>query len=267
MKMAPNLTSLSLNLNLPADGINEYKSMVSTFSFPNIKELRLQAVWGDDFVISTLNAKTMLEKIEVSGDEKGDISRPIIVNHSESIRDLNLEYSFHTTGKMVQDILSGCPHLEVFKGRRINANDLVQFKPSSDGATFPTNNFIASKDWVCLKLKTLSLYFDMMMSSTNWRNSTQSQFQIQREMMQNHAFRQLSRLTDLESLDISGAGGVCSIESLDLSLQSRGGKLEQLATLCKLKRFQYSTLHRVTIGDEELQWMGLNWDEPKFSIN
>ncbi|KAF8985113.1 hypothetical protein BGZ46_005898 [Entomortierella lignicola] len=80
----------------------------------------------------------------------------------------------------------------------------------------------------------------------------------QRQMHeQEHAFRQLSRLTRLERLVINGRD-VRSTDSLDLRLQSRGGNLEKLATLRRLVTFDFDYTTQA-MSELEISWMLERW--------
>jgi hypothetical protein len=262
LKGSPNITLLDLNIDIPWDRVNEFNNLMSTCSPKIIKELILR---GDKAtrltrcIAATLNSITMVSAIKIKGITRCNVSQPIVVNLSNSIQSLDLLDAHDVTGEMVQNILSGCPHLEVFKARQILDTDLVQVKPI--GGTTPWNSqsaeqVVFSKDWVCLGLKTLSLFFDF---NTKMMDTAPDQSQILQKIVQDHAFRQLSRLTMLESLNISGNIGDVA-DSLDLRLQSRGGKLEQLATLTKLKSFQCSSSQKkLMISQLELDWMESTW--------
>jgi hypothetical protein len=61
----------------------------------------------------------------------------------------------------------------------------------------------------------------------------------------------------LESLDIRGDSWQRNTKTLDIRLQSRGGSLEKLATLRKLRNFEHPFLQGHMV--KELEWMKLNW--------
>jgi hypothetical protein len=273
MARAPNITSLNLDLDIPPSGIEEYNNMISTCSFPNIKELFLRDMKGARFIISTLNSTTMVEKIKIVGLVKGNISPSIAANHSESIRYLYLRDALDVSGSMVQDILSGCPHLEEFEAIQIEYSDLIRYELIDDAASddsLSPDDFVPSKDWICLNLKSLTLYFNMGGGSDEEDEDEDYEdcevTRTKQNMAQDHAFRQLSRLTMLESLNLSDEHfASIDSETLDIRSQSCGGNLESLVTLRKLKSFRPSMMQHYLIGDKELEWMKLNWGfQPSF---
>jgi hypothetical protein len=195
----------------------------------------------------------MVSAIKITGRVMHNTDELIIANHWNHIRNLDLADAYNVTGDMAQNILSECPHLEVFKSFNIRCTDLVRFT-SEDSLSI--EDVVSSKDWVCLGLKTLSLFFDF---NTKMMDTAPDQSQILQKIVQDHAFRQLSRLTMLESLDNNGRIRNVA-ESLDLRLQSRGRKLDQLATLTRLKSLQCSSSQKkLMIGILELDWMESTW--------
>ncbi|KAF9994715.1 hypothetical protein BGZ79_000498 [Entomortierella chlamydospora] len=77
------------------------------------------------------------------------------------------------------------------------------------------------------------------------------------DLHQEQAFRQLSRLTRLDELNIKNQSDFRS-ESLDLRLESRGGSLQRLASLKRLKSFNFTNTIQ-ELSRWEIGWMFKHW--------
>ncbi|KAF9343603.1 hypothetical protein BGX26_005478, partial [Mortierella sp. AD094] len=84
------------------------------------------------------------------------------------------------------------------------------------------------------------------------------------ELEQGLAFRQLSRLTRLKRLKILDIIPQEEIDyGLDLKLESRGGGLDKLASLIRLKVFNFNYVVQ-EMSNKEMDWMLKHW--PKLEV-
>ncbi|KAF9202640.1 hypothetical protein BGZ49_007221 [Haplosporangium sp. Z 27] len=166
---------------------------------------------------------------------------------------------------MVQGILSGCPLLEYFMADVIKGIDLVRIE-STDPSNIENSSvdeiLVLGKDWVCRKLRFLAVFFDMSSDvSANNQITAKDEARLRRrqQLEQEIAFRQISRLTELRTLDFSEhARRDVTAESLRLRLRSRGGELDQLATLKNLEWIQFERTSQ-EFSEDELDWMVEHW--------
>ncbi|KAG0014328.1 hypothetical protein BGZ80_010502 [Entomortierella chlamydospora] len=121
-------------------------------------------------------------------------------------------------------IAHGCPSLEVLEADGICGSDLVQIEESELSSANPVRE---------------ERFFQL------W------------DLHQEQAFRQLSRLTRLDELNIKNQSDFRS-ESLDLRLESRGGSLQRLASLKRLKSFNFTNTIQ-ELSRWEIGWMFKHW--------
>jgi hypothetical protein len=272
---------------------NLYREIMSSNIFNQLNYLDLvwelydgNNIWkmGDEDVAITINSMNQA-KIIFCQTEFSNISyQALMGNHTETIRELHILHCPGVTGAMVQGILSRCPLLESFVAAEIRGSDLIQIEyddqdnssisdsisPSLKSTT-SSESIILSPDWVCTRLSRLTLFFDMSSSDTGIDCSThegEARFKRQQQLEQKHAFRQLSRLTSLEDLDMrnwSNLEGNNSKPSLEFKLKSSGGEMEQLNAL---KNIRYITISDVNgnVGSEERVWMKKQWHNPMIQV-
>ncbi|KAF9424173.1 hypothetical protein BGZ76_003545 [Entomortierella beljakovae] len=234
----------------------EYRN--SMVSRKNLKYLSLNGMMGDQD--SALALKAMTNAIRVSlryVSFNHQAHTTLIENHANTIVYLDISLCADTSGTMAQEILSRCPSLEYFGVDHIRGTDLVRIVPSGDGES---ENIVLGQEWVCLRLKSLIMYFDMSTDLSKDRSTSESKvlFQRQQKLEQLHVFRQLSRLCALEILDIRGTQPRPT--NLNLKLRTKGGELETLKTLKKLRKF----LTRHPFDDESVGWIKKNWPNYEF---
>ncbi|KAF8940696.1 hypothetical protein BGZ58_005232 [Dissophora ornata] len=279
---APNLCSLdwtaAMDPESPQFPQDAYQEMMSRRACPQLKDLAISEIFmSDDNIALALNAMTTAEGLRLGWcgfAENG--FRSLIPRHSKTIRVLELAQAYDMTSAMVQEILCSCPLLEVVRLDRIQGTELVQFE-QGEAAFDPKNGDVpkatVGRDWVCLGLKSLSMSFDLSASNSDaTRDHIASDISTddedprrkQYELEQYHAFRQISRLSRLETLDFGDMNTgrpKPAAQNLDLRLRERGGGLQALASLRKLKllRFFYTSQE---LGEEEIDWMVDHW--PRF---
>jgi hypothetical protein len=275
MKRSPNLTSLGLDLGLCMSwsdiGEERFKNMIQNASFSNLKKLDIR-YYDSRFGEFVINTTSMLEDVIAGGWSFDGIS---LEHHFNSLQQLDLTRLRCINGATMRDILLNCPNLLSLKASTVKVSELVISDPS-------TNQIAAHQDWVCLNIKSLELYFDMSSNRDETATDDEDQVSIGKKIKQEFVIRQLSRLIQLESLDISprnytrrsyNLSIVISAElpeSLNLTLHRPDGKLEMLGTLKKLKRFSHVCTFD-TCGIIEHRWMEDNWihcklDDPPVGV-
>ncbi|KAF9424174.1 hypothetical protein BGZ76_003546 [Entomortierella beljakovae] len=241
-------TSLMHDINLL-----HYKNTMNSQLYKNFKHVSLSGMFDDKYTAYALNAMTNATELKLSIASFGRLSyQSLMRRHASTIVQLDIRRCPHTTGDMAQGILSGCPSLEKLAAPYIRGEDLVRVQNPGAGESEIS---VLGQDWVCLRLKSLSLFFAISTFDPYAVQSISEELHRRRELEQLHAFLQLSRLHDLEFLNIDGKKEVRGYTHLELNLQSNGGELERLKTLKKLKGFGAQG----PIDDESLDWMKKNW--------
>ncbi|KAF9345413.1 hypothetical protein BGX26_003155, partial [Mortierella sp. AD094] len=209
-------------------------------TWSRLENLRLRyAHVEDESLAKILGTLTRIRSLDVEGTGFGYFSFQILRFHFGNIEELNLYKCKSATGTMMSEILQSSPKLRVFKGRRILGKDA--FSIQNDGVHRP---------WVCTSMRELALCIEFKQTST-----TEEQEEKDRIMFL--VFEQLSRLTNLEKLQLGGSVAVkiprgCGIELL---LSKGFGKLSNLQ---EMKRIAvYNTEQEM--GEDEVRWMIEHW--------
>ncbi|KAF9431682.1 hypothetical protein BGZ76_011840 [Entomortierella beljakovae] len=229
---------------------------------------------SDEFIAAKLAASTQLDSIVLNGSKFSENSfRSLVENHAKTIRKISLGACTTITSIQIQGILSHCFLLEEFDAYKINCIDLAKIDLSNK-AFDPNNpttyeNIILGEDWVCVGLRNLELFFNMSVDdfgkelrSRKDRIIVQQQ---QHKLQERHAFRQLSRLTKLETLSFSTAAiwDSKNQKGLEMKLMSQGGELDQLESLRNIKSIDFTGTSQ-TMGIEDIDWMILHFPKLKF---
>ncbi|KAF9199900.1 hypothetical protein BGZ49_009938 [Haplosporangium sp. Z 27] len=265
---APNLKSLTWtpNRHFPNE---EFQRVMSKRKLPLLQSLVLTPFnLQDEDIALTLDAMTDAKDLEL---DKGYFSKKalhsLISRHSTTIRKLVLPRSEFPTGAMVQTIMSTCPSLEEVEFSSINGADLVridQVNVDDANGDAPKENIVLAKDWLCLGLRSLFITFRMSPSMPDLELEDPvkaEQLKRQQRLEQEHAFRQLSRLEQLRTLNIESPRGY--EESLDLRLESNGGQLDKLASLKKLESINIQRTYQ-QMGKDEIHWILKNWPKLQY---
>ncbi|KAF9199901.1 hypothetical protein BGZ49_009939 [Haplosporangium sp. Z 27] len=140
-----------------------------------------------------------------------------------------------------------------------NCTELARIEEvvSSDGEEVETaEKIVLGDNWICLGLKSLTMAFTVSKSGKRLDSVYTTRVERQRKLEQEHAFRQLSRLSRLEVLNISHHSS--NHDTLDVRLESRGGGLEGLASLKSLEQFLfYGT--SPDVNEDDINWMVEHW--------
>ncbi|KAF8980516.1 hypothetical protein BGZ46_004093 [Entomortierella lignicola] len=266
IRRAPNLNDLiwqPQSRNFPLD---EYRQVMSSQIFMKLQFLKIyHRDLSDEDIAITLDAMTEAKDLQLCGHFSMNSYQSLMTNHAETIHSLDIRYCSSTSSDMVQGILSGCPLLEYFMADVIKGIDLVRIE-STDLSNIENSSvdeiLVLGKDWVCRKLKFLAVFFDMSCDvSANNQITAKDEVRLRRrqQLEQEIAFRQISRLTELRTLDFSEhARRDVTAESLRLRLRSRGGELDQLATLKNLEWIQFERTSQ-EFSEDELDWMVEHW--------
>ncbi|KAF9347456.1 hypothetical protein BGX26_001045 [Mortierella sp. AD094] len=206
IKNAPNLKSLDWQISqsqiFPLEG---YLQVMSRKMCPQLESLTVASprTMTDYEIVLTMDAMTDARVLDFGTSEFSDNAyRSLLSRHAATIR----VFIFHRYGaprsSMIQTIMSNRPSLEVLDTYWICGDDLVQIdfsEPSDASGLIKTENIVLGEDWVCLGLKSLSVEFALgPHRDFFWigRPSSRSADLAAR------GFRQLSRLTRLEELNI-----------------------------------------------------------------
>ncbi|KAF9437843.1 hypothetical protein BGZ76_010928 [Entomortierella beljakovae] len=198
--------------------------------------------------------------------------RSLMMNHAATLRQFISRRPYAPTSDMILGIMENCPSLEVLRVYAITGKDLVRIEHSEradieSGENTPAENTTAEnitmrKDWVCQKLKVLSVQFNMTSiapAAVNCGQETLDKINQQHQLEQEYVFRQLGRLTMLKSLDIrSGWRFVQFTQSIDMRLRIHGGKLDELGSLKNLEVLRIDNSQQ-SLQLEELKWMLEHW--------
>ncbi|KAF9123420.1 hypothetical protein BGW39_008988 [Mortierella sp. 14UC] len=231
----PNLTQLhwhALHTELSTEAFAE---QLEQQTWPRLTDLALTGYNGPDALLSlAIRQLPPLEHFRLDAARFGPQGFLYLRGRLfDTIRTLDLEKCHGLGSKMVLEVLTGCPRLEVFKAFCISVSDL---------RTNP-------EPWVCLRLKHLEVFFAADHTDPN-----------DGEL----AFEQLSRLTRLETLDLNARGWtlhwkIFSRLKRQGSLQWRlDSGLRHLSTLRRLRTLVIdSSFHDTRL--EDLQWMLDHW--------
>ncbi|KAF9280845.1 hypothetical protein BGZ68_006995 [Mortierella alpina] len=277
--LAPILKSLDWNIprnaELPSE---EIRLCIQKQLWPSLQELSLYAHISDDDLNEVLDVMKEARRLYLPSARFGPKSfQSFIIHHSETIRDLNLYCCPSLTGAIIHVIMSSCPMLEVLAAPSLRGADLVRFirgeeeegSQEQDEATLEEVEEeieVIGKDWVCMGLKSLTMYMDLTTDISITKPSTpteKARFQKRQSLAQDHIFRQLARLVQLEVLNMARPAGCRQTKSLDLRVLERGGQLEKLSVLKRLYCINFHDTNQ-ELGEAEINWMFDNWPRLSF---
>ncbi|KAG0378582.1 hypothetical protein BGX24_003425 [Mortierella sp. AD032] len=215
----------------------------------------------------------------------------LMIRHSTTLRSLHL-MCYQILSKHIQTLLTTCSGLESFGANVLLGTELVLFgAPTKDGSetdevdfTSPDYNYdmdvlmqhrslgsgqgtLLGDEWVCLGLKSLALNFSLgghylLFNGKNPEDLVR--IEKQRDLEQEHTFRQLSRLTQLEKLHMVNATGELPFQhGVNLKLKAKGGRLEDLVTLTKLDTINFAGTKQ-SLEEEDVTWMWEHWPRLMF---
>ncbi|KAF9999013.1 hypothetical protein BGZ80_010504 [Entomortierella chlamydospora] len=269
---APNLKSLDWRGKITTlFPIDRYRRMMSQRLLPKLQRLRMSSYQlSDQDIALSLDAMTDARELNMRFSIFSDKAyQSLMSRHATTIRVLIFNVANFPTSAMVQSILSSCFSLEILEARLISGTDLVRIgQVEQDGANGPetTENIFLGDDWVCLGLKSLTVNFEMTDNSNREELDDPigvERLERQHKLEQVHVFRQLSRLTRLEKVNIRSMHK--HSQSLDLRLESRGGGLDKLASLKRLEWFQFDWTAQ-ELSREEIDWMLEHWPRLRIVI-
>ncbi|KAI8346948.1 hypothetical protein B0O80DRAFT_221270 [Mortierella sp. GBAus27b] len=215
--------------NSGTDIVHTFVHHATTGTWPKLQRLRLSLPGVSDMSIGEV-LRSMQECLEwnVGKSSFGPASFMALRDHFWSIRFLNLKQCSNVTSEMIQEILSSCPHLTVFKGDQVESKHIVSGQP-----------------WVCQFMTELDIYVNMA-SGTNCGESVQWR-----------VFAQLSMLYSLRTLRVGFAGDVESFPPSGLDFRLCMG-LDLLRSLTRLRTLSLVGT-RQSMGVEEVNWMLRHW--------
>ncbi|KAF9111738.1 hypothetical protein BGX27_004526, partial [Mortierella sp. AM989] len=249
---SPNLVSLKLSVTGDIHPkIQEYREAILAQGWSQLQKIDINGyILEDKDVAMTLDAMTNAKVLVLQGSLFAENAhRSLMTRHSTTIGTLDLRYCRTITSSMVQAILSKCPSLEVLRVYKLCGSDLVRLEPTDQTdqtGMADVDTIVTGEDWVCLKLRVLDLRFEMSGD-------------VDRDLEQEYALRQLSRLSQLECLTIGCVFDDDRIKpTLMLTLDSHGRGLQQLSTLKRLKFLDVGYGGQM-LYEQELRWMASNW--------
>ncbi|KAF9980777.1 hypothetical protein BGZ75_007977 [Mortierella antarctica] len=268
----------SLDWKIPCDAempSDELRLSIQKRLWPSIRKLSLYSPISDDDVNEVLEVMKEVRCLYLPFARFGPKSfQSFMKHHSQTIRHLNLYCCLSLTGAMVHTIMSSCPMLEMLEAPSIRGTDLVRFSQGGvDGANEqdePASEEceVIGKDWVCMGLKSLSIYLNLGTNiATPWTFlatlSERARLEKRQVLAQDHIFRQLTRLVQLEVLNMAQPAGLGQTKTLDLRMQERGGNLENLSVLKRLSSINFHGTNQ-KLGETEINWMFDNWPRLSF---
>ncbi|KAF9432904.1 hypothetical protein BGZ76_010168 [Entomortierella beljakovae] len=218
------------------------------------KYLNSLEVWGGKVRIDDHNlAKIMrclpnLRKFCVKGSQVGTFTSSILLSESPTV---NYAMNVH----MVHKFLTGFPNLTRFRANKIETEEALHEEP-----------------WVCTKLKTLSLFFDLgdqsnqwsILNSETWKPSPDIPMDSFRTI-----YSQLARLTQLDILDTQRHFPTKLLIQREPEYTIHGQRtigfrleegLELLASLTKLRDLRMQQPPH-GMRSEDADWIKENWPE------
>ncbi|KAF9944463.1 hypothetical protein BGZ70_004628 [Mortierella alpina] len=110
------------------------------------------------------------------------------------------------------------------------------------------------------------MYMDLTTNISTTKPSTpleKARFRKRQLLAQDHILRQLTRLVQLEVLNMARPAGWCQTKTLDLRMRERDGQLEKLSVL---KSLYYINFHDANqeLSKSEINWMFDNWPRLSF---
>ncbi|KAF9352519.1 hypothetical protein BGX26_009687 [Mortierella sp. AD094] len=276
VRHAPNLKSLIWRPKVTNEfSIGDYRQVMSQWIHPHLQDITVTWYPMTDKDISlALEAMTNASVLDFMESKFLDKSyRSLMSRHSATLRVFVLTRRDAPTGTMVQAIMANCPSLEVLNVSLIRGEDLARIdQVQVDGVcgSKTTERIVLGKDWVCLRLKPLFMQFELSESGQEIESIDPvcaGRLKRQWKLEQEHSFRQLNRLIQLESLTITYRNRSTKAafdHGLDLRLESRGGWLDKLVSLKRLESFWFCRLVQ-DMGKEEIDWMLEHW--PRLHLN
>ncbi|KAG0292405.1 hypothetical protein BGZ96_004152 [Linnemannia gamsii] len=235
-RMCPNLTKMHINNRYSEFPIEPFAKALEQQTWTQLTDLALTGSGGSDARFSLIARHLPpLEHFQHESTGFGPQSFVFLQQQLfENIRTLNMQGCYGLVSRMILDILTGCPLLEVFKAFSISVSDLRSHP----------------EPWTCLGLKHLEVFFSIDPTRPD-----------DGEL----AFEHLSRLERLETLDVNArhtwtlAWDIFSRMKRQGSLQWRlDSGLQHLSTLKRLKTLVIdSSFHDARM--EDVQWMLDQW--------
>ncbi|KAG0310836.1 hypothetical protein BGZ97_012280 [Linnemannia gamsii] len=243
----------------------------------------------DTHIENLLDRMTDARNVNLSWTGFGPKSFQVLMTrHTMTLRSLRLSCA-QVQSKQIQVLLTSCPGLELFDANVLFGTELVRYgaptKVGSDNNevdfTSPYYEYdmsvsacmgtgtgtLLGDDWVCLGLKTLMLNFALGGRNIHLKDTSpesQAAMEKQHDLEQEHTFRQLARLTQLETLQmVNSTGEKPFVQGVNLNLRKKGGRLEDLASLTRLKMINFAGTRQL-LDEEELDWMWEHWPRLSF---
>ncbi|KAF9544064.1 hypothetical protein EC957_012451 [Mortierella hygrophila] len=287
ISQAPLLRSWQWTLGtepFPREDIELTFPHLKPFSF--FRDLKIQMLELDDTHIEDLlDRMTDARDVNLNWTGFGPKSfQVLMIRHTMTLRSLSL-LCVQIQSKQIQTLLTSCPGLESFVADVLFGTELVRYgAPTKEGSedsnevdfTSPDYEYdmsvsafmgsgmgtLLGDDWVCLGLKSLTLNFALWGKNIHLKDTnldSQAAMQKQYDLEQEHTFRQLARLTQLEKLELINATGKPPfVQGVNLNLRTKGGRLEDLAPLTRLDMINFSGTQQL-LDEEELEWMWDHW--------
>ncbi|CAO3566085.1 unnamed protein product [Mortierella alpina] len=272
--LSPILKSLDWNMPRNAETpSDELRLCIQKRLWPSLRELSLYIHISDDDLYEVLEAMKEAQRLYLPSAKFGPKSfQSFMIHHSDTIRHLNLYCCPTLTGAMVHTIMSNCPMLEELAAPSLRGADLVRFtlgginEITEDDEAASEAFEVVGKDWVCMGLKSLTMYIDLTTDISTTKPTTpleKTRFLKRQLVAQDQILRQLTRLVQLEGLNMARPSGLCQTKTLDLRTRERGGQLEELSALKNLHCINFHDTNQ-ELSPSEINWMFDNWPRLSF---
>ncbi|KAI8348090.1 hypothetical protein B0O80DRAFT_502221 [Mortierella sp. GBAus27b] len=230
ISLCPKLTRLDWRViaNLEIFPVEPFIQFLQVW--PELEHICLPESRASDRQLSLIILGTRrLVSLSTTRSELDTLSRAALRPHFPWLKHLDMSYNAMDTSQFTVEVLKSCPQLETLTADSISAEYFLDATP-----------------WACEKsLRTLEVCFEFTS-----RDATEQQDSL---------LRLLSRLSNLERLDLSNEGSLETVFSLDLRLD-RG--LVQLATLRRLEKLNICrTAQRMAL--EDIEWIITHWGSLK----
>ncbi|KAF9109801.1 hypothetical protein BGX27_007175 [Mortierella sp. AM989] len=207
-----------------------------------------------DILLATLLDHTsggILKTLVLKAVDVKKLTLGSLQHHFEHLQSLDLGQCSAVSGASAQQILSSCPEMEHFSVNTIHAQDILSGSP-----------------WICLKLRTLSVFIDFSQSPSRpgpeimqpelalAQTCSTNVTEVCQDIQHQTVFGQLSKLTCLESLHLGqNRPSPCrSINVKTLHWRLRSG-LGLLSTLTELSDIHLLSHHSMNVSRSAVIWM------------
>ncbi|KAG0228694.1 hypothetical protein B0O80DRAFT_466498 [Mortierella sp. GBAus27b] len=246
LSLCPNLKKLVVPLGRGAKKSQhqDFARLASANTWPKLSDLNYSDSNMPEDAIITLLENPVWKKWIVTHSKFGSKAFESLRNHFATLEVLSLQGCVNVTSEMVQEILSHCPSLGVFKGDRIHARDIDKGPP-----------------WVCTSLREFCCFVDcsgletsavmLYMEGKTKRGKVAVKLNSD-DKIQQRVFEMFSRLTKLRHIKIGSEAGGTGLQFLC------GRGLELLEDCKDIREIDFDGVGQ-NMTEQDVFWMLDHW--------